>query len=330
MEEGDCMRRKFGRLRKKENVIVFPGTFEKLVDKGITAVDLENYEEAVTAFDQAIIYEPDYPEFLGPYAVALYETKDFHRAKEISSRLLHSGTANYIDAIELYLTISIQLQEYEEVEMTIDTLLDEGIIPHDLIKKFTYLRELNSRLSDRYDVDAVYVIDEPFTFDAFLEMDVMKQQQMLASLEGTSLNTMIPILEDIAESIHLSPLVITFALTLLHQADSMNEVVVRKMGLEMSIIPAHMTLPGRDEQTQSVLAAIEQTYEKNPSRLELAQNLIEKFSIIAFPFGWGDYEVEEITVAYEAYIESMFSGQKMPDTPLSSLIEQIDNETPFE
>ena len=35
------------------------------------------------AFDQAIVYEPDYPEFLGPYAVALYETKDFERAKEI-------------------------------------------------------------------------------------------------------------------------------------------------------------------------------------------------------------------------------------------------------
>lgn len=329
MEEGDCVRRKFGRLRKKENIIVFPGTFEKLVEKGITAVDLQNYEEAVEAFDQAIVYEPDYPEFLGPYAVALYETKDFQRAKEISSRLLHSGTSNYIDAIELYLTISIQLQEYEEVEMTIDTLLDEGIIPHDMIKKFTYLRELNNRLSDRYDVDEVCVIDESFTFDAFLEMDVMKQQQMLASLEGTELHTMIPILEDIAESIHLSPLVITFALTLLHQANSTNEVVIRKMGLETSIVPAEMTLPGQDEQTQNVLATIEQTFEKDPSRLELAQNLIEKYSIIAFPFGWGDCEVEEIVASYEAYIESMFSGQKMPDTPLCLLIEQIDNESTF-
>ena len=43
--------------------------------------------------------------------------------------------------MELYLTISIQLQEYEEVEMTIDTLLEEGIIPHELLTKFNYLRE---------------------------------------------------------------------------------------------------------------------------------------------------------------------------------------------
>ena len=105
------------------------------------------------AFDQAIVYEPDYPEFLGPYAVALYETKDFQRAKEIAARLLHSGTADYVDAMELYLTISIQLQEYDEVEMTIDALIDEGIVPHDMLNKFNYLRELNARLSERYAQD---------------------------------------------------------------------------------------------------------------------------------------------------------------------------------
>ena len=137
------MRRKYGRLRKKENVVVFPGTFEKLVEKGVVAVEQGKFEQAVEAFDQAIIYEPDYPEFLGPYAVALYETKDFERAKEIAAKLLHSGAANYIDAMELYLTISIQLQEYEEVEMTIDTLIDEGIVPDDMLQKFSYLRELN-------------------------------------------------------------------------------------------------------------------------------------------------------------------------------------------
>ena len=50
--------------------------------------------------------------------------------------------------MELYLTISIQLQEYEEVEMTIDALIDEGVVPQDMLQKFTYLRELNGSLSE--------------------------------------------------------------------------------------------------------------------------------------------------------------------------------------
>lgn len=323
------MRRKYGRLRKKENVIVFPGTFEKLVEKGITAVETKKFDEAVEAFDQAIIYEPDYPEFLGQYGVALYETKDFHRAKDIVSRLLHSGSANYIDAIELYLTISIQLQDYEEVEMTIDTLLDEGIIPQDLLSKFTYLRELNSRLSERYDTDAPTVARAPFTLDTFIDMDVMTQQHTLASLEGTELVEMIPVLRDIAEGVHFSSLVVTFALTLLHQANNAEELTVRKYGLEKSFVPADMTLPGQDSLTQTVLSEIEEMLVKDPSRLELAQGLIEKFAITAFPFDWGDYDAEEIAVSYVEYIESMFSGEQLPDTPLCALIVEIDNESDF-
>lgn len=323
------VRRKYGRLRKKENVIVFPGTFEKLVEKGLTAVDLESFDEAVEAFDQAIIYEPDYPEFLGEYAVALYETKDFKRAKDIVSKLLHSGTANYIDAIELYLTISIQLQEYEEVKMTIDTLMDEGIVPHELIQKFTYLRELNERLADRYDTDTPTPM-ELFTLDTFMGLDIMTQQHTLASLEGTEIAEMIPVLEDIAESVHLSPLVVTFALTLLHQENATNELTVRKYGLEKTFVPADMTLPGRDLQTYKVLAAVEQELVKDPSRLELAQGLIEKFAITAFPFDWGDYDAEEIAATYVDYIECMFSGEPLMDTTLCAFIEQIDNESDFE
>ena len=185
------LRRKYGRLRKKANVVVFPGTFEKLVEKGVVSVEQGKFEQAVEAFDQAIIYEPDYPEFLGPYAVALYETKDFERAKEIAAKLLHSGAANYIDAMEMYLTISIQLQEYEEVEMTIGALLDEGVVPDDMLQKFSYLRELNARLSDRYVQEASNVPTKTFTLEEFLSSDTLTQQYALASLEGTDLTDMV-------------------------------------------------------------------------------------------------------------------------------------------
>jgi len=318
------MHRKYGKLRKQENIIVFPGTFERLVEKGYTAVDLEAFDDAVEAFDQAIKYEPDFTEFLGPYAVALYETKDFQRAKEISSRLLQSGTADYINAIELYLTISIQLQEYDEVEMTIETLIEEGIIPPELIAKFTYLRELNSRMSMRYDMESSPISKELFTIDMFMNMDSMTQQHTLASIEGTDISSMIPVLEDIAESISLSPLVISFALTLLYQANSLTELTIRKFNFERVITPAHMTLPGQDDKTVDVMSALERELAQDPSRYELAEGLVQKFVITAFPFDWGDYSAEEIAESYVSYIDSMFSGESIPNTPLCAFIEEID------
>lgn len=324
------MRRKYGRLRKKENLIVFPGTFEKLVERGTVSVELGEYEDAVEAFDQAILYEPDYPEFLVPYAIALYETKEFVKAKEMATRLLHSGTTDYIEAMELYLTISIQLQEYEEVEVTIDALLSEGIIPGGLLKKFNYLRDLNNRLAKRYGENIPTTLHAPFTMKAFNEMDSLMQQHALASLEGTDLQAVLPLLVEIAERANLSPLVVTFALTLLHQVGYSEEVTVQKFGFQSIVIPVEMTLPGQDEATKNVLSAIERRLSKDPSRLELAKGTIEKFAITAFPFSWGNYNEEEIATTYIQYIDSLFSGRHVPKTSLSQLIMQIDTESELE
>lgn len=324
------MRRKYGRLRKKENLIIFPGTFERLVERGTVSVELGEYEDAVEAFDQAILYEPDYPEFLVPYAIALYETKEFIKAKEIATRLLYSGTTDYIEAMELYLTISIQLQEYEEVEVTIDALISEGIIPNELLKKFNYLRDLNNRLAKRYGDAIPPLTKAPFTIEAFNEMDSLMQQHALASLEGTDLHVVVPLLTEVVERTDLSPLVVTFALTLLHQAGHTGEVTVQKFGLKAVVIPSEMTLPGQDDATQNIIALVERLLVKDPSRLQLAKGTIEKFAITAFPFQWGDYSEEEIATTYVQYIESLFSGRQVPKTSLSQLIKRIDTESDLE
>ncbi|MFJ7936413.1 tetratricopeptide repeat protein [Sporosarcina sp. NPDC096371] len=323
------MRRKYGRIRKMENLIVFPGTYEKLIEQGFVAVEQSNFERAVEVFDQAILYEPDYPEFLGPYAVALYETKEFERAKEIAARLLHSGATDYIDAMELYLTISIQLQEYEEVEMTIEALIDEGIVPQDMLKKFNYLRELNGRLSNRYVQEEQVVPANPFTMEEFNQMDTAQQQYALASLEGMDLTTITPLLVEIAERDDVAPLVITFTLTLLHQAGYMEEVTVRKFGWKQEVIPGGMTLPGRDDLTGDVLVEIDRLLLKDPSRLEMAHGLIEKFAITVFPFGWQQHSAVEVATAYVNYIEGLFSGQPVPETELNRLIRQVDSDWDF-
>ena len=50
-----------------------------------------------------------------------------------------------------------------------------------------------------------------------------------------------------------------------------------------------MTMPGQDDVTLMCIEEIEQLLLKDPSRLEMAQGLIEKFAITAFPFGWDHY-----------------------------------------
>lgn len=330
MKVGVVMRRKYRMLRKRENIIIFPGVFEKLVLRGRGFVEKREYEQAVEVFEQADKLEPESLEFLKPYAVALYEIKDFKRAKEIATRLLFSGTEDYLGTMELYLTILIQLKEYDDVKMQIEILLDEGFIPPGLKSKFTYLLELNERLAIRYGMDESPVPEMQFTLEEFIEKDVLAQQQALASLDGTDLRAMVTVLEEIAESVHFAPLIVTFALTLLRQSGYSKEITIRKFNREKRVVPIEMMLPGQEETTHEVLLILERLLEQDPSRFELAQGLIEKFAIIAYPFDWGSYTGEEVADAYVQYIDSLFYGEELSETPLIAFIKQLDNESDFD
>src|SRR5699024_4765933 len=113
----------------------------------------------------------------------------------------------------LYLSISIQLQQYDEVELTIQGLLEKEMIPKSSLQKFQYLRELNGRLSDRYEEPS---IEEPsITSSHFYKMGSMEQQEFLLSLQHQKLQPYIPLLVDVIEAEDTLPVVKTYALLLL-------------------------------------------------------------------------------------------------------------------
>ncbi|WP_432358336.1 tetratricopeptide repeat protein [Sporosarcina sp. UB5] len=322
------MRHRYGRLIKKDNIVVFPGALERLIEKGLDAVEDTDYAEAVEAFAQAYHFEPDNTRILAPYAVSLYETKDFSLAKEVATKLLHSGTTDYLDAMELYLAISIQLQDYEEVEMTIETLFDEDIIPPDMVKKFNYLRDLNKRLSYRYIREDV----EPqktntVTLEEFMEGTSEAQQQILAVFENSELDeTTKNLLLQIVEKESLHPIIITYALVLLRESGFDEEVTVRKFGLTKRVIPAELELPSQDERSIKVVNQLGGLFEKDPTRMQMAIDASLRYGILAYPFCWDGFSTDEVVEAYMQYIESMFTGSPIISTDLNCMIKTVDEQ----
>ncbi|MFC5603930.1 DUF3196 family protein [Sporosarcina koreensis] len=323
------MRHRYGRLIKKDNIVVFPGALERLIEKGLDAVEDTDYAEAVEAFGQAYHFDPDNTRILAPYAVSLYETKDFPLAKEVATKLLHSGTTDYLDAMELYLAISIQLQDYEEVEMTIETLLEEDIVPPDMMNKFNYLRELNKRLSYRYvreDLEPKQL--DAFTMEEFLEGTTETQQKILAVFENSELDGATKdLLSQIVENESLHPIVITYALVLLRESGYDEEVTVRKFGFAKRVIPVELELPSQDERSVDVVNQIGLLFEKDPTRMQMAIDASLRYGIVAYPFCWDGFSTTEVADAYVEYIESMFTGEQVIATELNSLIRSVDQQT---
>lgn len=321
--------REIRKLRQYDNVIIFPGTYEKLVRDGEKYLSEDQYEKAIQAFDGAIQLEPASTEFLFSFALALYETKAYPRAKQYALAALETGTGNYILVMELYLTVLIHLEEYEEVEISTQALLEEGLVPSEMLSKIIYLRDLNRRLSNRYSDEAPIEEKPAFTFEAFKAKDLYFQQQYLTSLKGNELERSIGLLEEIVESTTIPPSLITFALMLLKEIQYDLPVTVQKYGQKLKVSPSEIALPGHDEQSQAVLQAIESKLAKDPSKLHFVESAIRKFVINAFPFNWGDYSADVIADAYIAYIDDLMTGEALADNPLFSFIQQVDREADF-
>ncbi len=329
MDEIRKGRKQVQKLPNYENVFIFPGTIERLVNEGIRHLEHHQYEEAVQTFDEALQLNPEASNVWFMFAVALYETRDYSRSKDYSFLAMQQGGGDYLTAFELYLTNLIQLEEYSEAELRAEAIIKERSLPQDRMNKFIYLRDLNRRLNLRYGKEETIDVAPPFSLADFKGKDLFFQQQTLASLKGASLQPAIPVLKEIAESSDVAPSIISFALTLLKEVQYNQKITIQKFGQTQDVIPSAVILPDENEKNSLILKNVAEQLEKDPSKRQFIESAIQKFIITAFPFDWGDYSVEEITEAYVEYIDCLMLNEEIPNTELFEMIQKVDQEPDF-
>lgn len=318
------MQKKRRQVIRKGNVVVFPGTLERLHREGRLAMERDLHQEAVRNFESVLEIDPENHTVFDGLAISLYEMKEYERAKEFVLLAMQNQAGDYIELLELYLSISIQLQQYDEVELTIQGLLEKEIIPEYSLQKFQYLRELNSRLSDRYEEPS---IEEPsITSEQFHQMGSMEQQEFLLSLQHQKLQPYIPMLVDVIEAEDALPVIKTYALMLLQQMGYQESLAVRKYHFETEVNPSRLVSPEEDQFIGEVQFLAKAQFEKDPTASELVVNLILKYSVLLFPFHWGPYTAEEVAGEYVAYTKQLLYGKQTEESSLLSFIRSVDEE----
>lgn len=319
------LRKKPKRVIQKGNVVVFPGTLERLHREGREAMERDLHDEAIEHFEAILDIDPEETSILDLLAISLYETKDFERAKEYALLAMQNQSGDYIEILELYLSISIQLRQYEEVELTIQGLMEKQMIPQDSIRKFQYLRELNNRLANRYIEDST--LEEPaMELDDFLQMTAHEQQDFLLSLQNQQLKPFVPLLVELVQYEDSLPVVKTYALLLLQQNGVEERLYIRKYHFETETIPTRLVSPEDDLFINEVQFIAKSRFEKDPTASELAMNLILKYGIMLYPFHWGPYTAEEVAEAYVAYTKHLLYGKTVDETSLLQFIRSVDEE----
>ncbi|MET3574609.1 tetratricopeptide repeat protein [Bhargavaea ullalensis] len=311
-------------MRKRGNVIYLPGTFERLYAEGLRLVAEERFSEAIPLIRQALGYEPANPRLLGALAVCLYELREYSEAREAARRYLQAGPAKYVEAMEMYLSICIQLREYDEVEETVSALLDEGAIPPERREKFLYLQGLNRRLKGRYEEMEASPATDPPDIEEFLALPEVEQHTLLSSAPEQDVGRWIPFLEALCGRPEASPLVITYALILLSAAGCTHPVTVRKLGMEGEFLPLALAGPDQLEKAAEVEKLLLEHFTKDPSKEQIAVQLLKTYRFTAYPFEWPGHPAEEVADAYHTYIECLFEGTDAGAHPVIDLINRIE------
>ena len=324
-------------LKKHGNVVLFPGTTERLLEQARALAENYQYNEANELFENAFQLTEGDELSLSIYAYSLYETKKYERAKEICENLLALGPNNYFEVMELYLTICMQLRQFKQVEKIIESLLDEEAIPFDQVEKFQRIKKLNADIAQNQDSQLDELVneeevEEEFEFDVnhFLQLPLQQQLMQIHDLTEKNIRPLVEQLKQIVESESIHPFIQSLVLILLVEQEVNINLTIQKFGRMKVMNPIQMDLPTKLPQFQEITSIILEKLEQDPSTLEFVQFLISKHAIVLYPYEWLDYDSEDVAISYIDLVKTMFGEIKEMDYEIVEFLQNIEKMTEFQ
>ena len=311
------------------NVVLFPGMVEKLIERAHEAVELTCYEEANELFEQALGYQKGDEYILSVYAHSLYEVKNFKRAKEICEELIALQPEFYFEVMELYLTICMQLKEFQQVEKIIETLFNEQMIPVEQQEKFQRIQELNKRIAFNkqqleQEKQAESLLKEQMDDNRFLNLPLMEQLILVQQLSEVNIRPYKNFLKEMIEDDKVHPFIQSLLLSLLVEQEVSIDISVAKFGMEKKINPVECELPTELPQFQEIHNILAERYNQNPTVWEMLREVLSKHAIIAYPFEWTPYHSVDVANTYVQYVNAMFGQIEEHDCDIMKKIKLLD------
>lgn len=314
----------------KNNVIMFPGTLERLKMQAHHYAENYQYDRAVEAFEEVLSYEEGDEQLLSAYAFSLFEVRRFQEAREVCEQLFAIGTDLYIEVMELYLSTCMELREFQHVEMMISELMRENAIPPQALEQFEHIRALNARIAEsaakkEQTQHVVETLEEgDYLLDAFFEQSLLKQVQLLRTLQEANVRPIAKRLKHIIEDESVHPMVQAIALYILVEQQVAMSLTVTKFGHTETVDPATLELPENMLIVASVLEIVENKLQQEISTLDMVQYLVARHVLVTYPFAWFDEDAEHIADGYIDYVHQMFGHPQETDSKLMDFILELE------
>lgn len=273
----------------KDNIILFPGLEKRLVEKGLDYLKQKKYKEAIQFLEQALEHDSENSDIFVGLVLAHYEAGNTLKAKQIAGELLKSGLGDYIQVIDMYLMILVQLNEYSEIVATIEALLEEREIPADKHEHFIRMLEFGRRMIDEdADIESDDIFDEEpeeKELNLFNINNPNDQIMVAARLAKENIRPYILEINEYISSEEGHPFLKTMLLNILREQEYAEELDVRKFDWEERFNPAHLPELKEYIESSEVIKLLSGEIESDdPILFEQVQSLVEQYFFLIYPF----------------------------------------------
>ncbi|MDA7027580.1 DNA damage checkpoint antagonist DdcA [Bacillus sp. CLL-7-23] len=271
--------------KKNSKIIPFPNVKERLVHKGMSALKEKKYHEALQLFSEARNYDNEESDLYLGMAICFLEIGELEQAKGICEKMLKEGRGHYFTVLQVYMTILIQLRQYEKVQETLEVVLQENKLPPESAEQFYKLLEFSRKMTEAPDIEDM--IEEPLEgqFQESLFNNTEEQVKLVHTLKDRNITKFIGLLKTILQNPSGHPVVKTMILQLLAESDYGEPVSVTKFGEMITIHPNKAVQPDMMPVLKNILNVLDDTLgNENPSLYQAVEELWRRHLYVLYPF----------------------------------------------
>jgi tetratricopeptide (TPR) repeat protein len=280
---------------KEATVIQFPKLKERLIEKGLEALKSKKYNDALSLLLQAQELAGEHDEIDLGIVLCLLELGELEEAKDRCKLMLHQDIGDYFNVLQVYLTILIQLRQYQEVKETIEAVLEEDQVPSKYAESFYQLLELSKKMilsgDELYELDeesedrVEYTLSERIQEILLDREDRNEQAAFVHSIKEYSVHKYLELLNQFLGNPTKDPMIKTLLLQIMMEQNVQDQMVVEKFGETIQVVPAAMGDILSDEYSMLVLRYLEDRLgNENPTLYEVTKELWMRVLFVLFPF----------------------------------------------
>ena len=285
--------KKQDRIKQADNVVFFPDLEKRLTEKGIDSLQQKKYRDAIRYLEEAKELDPENSDILFGLVISYFEAGSYQNARELAKEMLFKGIGDYMQMVDLYLTILIQLHEYDEIVSVIEALLDEKEVPREKQDHFLTLLQFSKRMAENHisvpsDEELLMMEEKSEQLQELNLFSLQDPKEQLLLISKLSNQNIRPFMKDIkayliAENGH--PFLKTILINILKEQEYEKEVEVTKLGMKETWVPASLPDMYSQEEMVTIISLLGNEIEHDdPVLFENMKSLIERYFFIAYPF----------------------------------------------